>query len=75
MLINEMNNTKGYIDKKINDLVNGAPETMDTLKEIADAMDENADVVEALNNAIGNKASIEYVDSVVGDITTLINNL
>lgn len=75
MLINEMNNTKGYIDKKINDLVNGAPETMDTLKEIADAMEENADVVEALNNAIGNKASIEYVDSVVGDITTLINNL
>ena len=75
MLINEMNNTKGYIDKKINDLVNGAPETMDTLKEIADAMEENADVVEALNNAIGTKASIEYVDSIVGDITKLINKL
>ncbi len=46
-----------YTDKAISDLINGAPETLDTLGEIADAMAENADVVEALNAAIGTKAN------------------
>lgn len=47
---------KAYADKKVSDLVNGAPETMDTLKEVSDALAENKDVVDALNSAIGNKA-------------------
>lgn len=46
----------------IADLVNSAPETLDTLGEIANALKDNKDVVEALNNAIGNKADITYVD-------------
>ncbi|MCM1258411.1 MAG: hypothetical protein NC307_11235, partial [Roseburia sp.] len=46
----------GYTDQKIAGLINGAPETLDTLKEIADAMTENNNVVEALNAAIGQKA-------------------
>lgn len=52
---------KQYTDTKIGDLINGAPETLDTLKEVADAIQENETVVEALNTAIGNK-----VDKVVG---------
>lgn len=48
---------KGYADQKITDLVNGAPETMDTLKEISDAMTSNASVVQALDEAIGSKAN------------------
>ena len=47
----------GYTNQKIAELVNGAPETLDTLKEIADAMEENEDVVTALQEAIGSKAS------------------
>ena len=47
----------GYTNQKIAELVNGAPETLDTLKEIADAMAENEDVVTALQEAIGSKAS------------------
>ncbi len=47
----------GYTDMQVAALVNGAPETMDTLKEIADAMAENEDVVEALQAAIGSRAS------------------
>ncbi len=50
-------NATAYTDTKISDLINGAPTTMDTLKEIADAMEENQTVVEALETAIGNKAS------------------
>lgn len=47
-----------YINAKFAALINGAPEALDTLGEIADAMKENADVVEALELAIGTKASI-----------------
>ena len=50
-----------YTDQKIADLINGAPDTLDTLKEIADAMKENKDVVEALEEAIAKK-----VDKVTG---------
>ncbi len=47
----------GYTDKKIADLIGGAPETLDTLKEIADAMAASSDVVKALEEAIGTKAN------------------
>lgn len=47
----------GYTDQKIADLINGAPDTLDTLGELAQAMQDNADVVQALNQAIGNKAN------------------
>lgn len=60
--ISTANNTqKAYTDNKIADLIGGAPETLDTLKEVADAIQENETVVEALNAAIGNK-----VDKVAG---------
>lgn len=46
-----------YTDTKISQLINSAPTTLDTLGEIAAAMAENATVVEALDAAIGQKAS------------------
>lgn len=39
------------------DLIGGAPETYDTLKEIADYIEDHKDVETALNAAIGNKAN------------------
>lgn len=48
---------KAYTDSEIADLINGAPTTRDTLKEISDAMAENQTVVEALDAAIGTKAN------------------
>lgn len=48
---------RGYTDAQIAALVNGAPETLDTLKELADAIRDNDSVVEALNEAIGTKAN------------------
>ena len=47
----------GYTDQKIADLINGAPGDLDTLGEIAEAMRDNDDVMAALNQAIGSKAS------------------
>ena len=44
------------------DLVNSAPSTLDTLGELAQAFSENKEVVDALNEAIANKADKSYVD-------------
>lgn len=43
----DANAVKEFIDQKISDLVNNAPEALDTLKELADAIQENgvADLV------------------------------
>lgn len=49
------------ISAAISELIGGAPETYDTLKEIADYLEAHDDVVAALNAAIGNK-----VDKVEG---------
>lgn len=56
-------NANQYTDQKIAELINGAPSTLDTLKEIADAMAESEDVVAALDAAIGTKASQSELDS------------
>ena len=52
-------NTEGSIAylvaHELAELVNSAPETLDTLGEIAIALEDNADVVEILREAIGNK--------------------
>lgn len=52
---------KSYTDTKVADLVGSAPETMDTLAEVAAAIEAHQDVTDALNSAIGNK-----VDKVSG---------
>lgn len=57
----------GYTDEKIAALVNGAPETLDTLKEIADALEQNEDVVGALHEAIGTKANRNEFEAHVAD--------
>ena len=62
-----LESAKSYTDTKISDLINGAPEAMDTLKEVADAMTENDSVVEALNAAIGNKANTSDLTAHMGD--------
>lgn len=46
---------KTYVDTKIADLVNSAPEALDTLGELAAAFGENKEVVDALNESITNK--------------------
>ena len=56
-------NANGYTDNKIAELINGAPSTLDTLKEIADALEENDDVVQALNDAIGSKTDQTEFDA------------
>ena len=56
-------NANQFALTKIAELVNGAPATMDTLKEIADAMATHQTVVAALDAAIGSKASRAELDT------------
>ena len=49
--------TKTEVDEKISALVNGAPETADTLKELSDLIGSNSDAMDLLNSAIGSKAN------------------
>lgn len=44
-----------YVDQEVAALVNSAPETLDTLGELATAFQENQEVVEVLNDAIATK--------------------
>ena len=44
---NALEEAKEYADQKINDLINGAPEAMNTLKELSDAIKDNKDIYDA----------------------------
>lgn len=48
---------KDYVDDEVTALVNSAPETLDTLGELAEAFQENEEVVDVLNEAIATKYS------------------
>ena len=61
--------SSGYTDQKIADLIGGAPSTLDTLKEIADAIASHKSVTDALDAAIGRKANAAEFDSHVRDTT------
>ena len=52
-----------YTRQKIADLINGAPESMDTLKEVHDAITAHKTVMDALDAAIGKKASAAEFDT------------
>ena len=62
-------NSNKYTDQKIANLINGAPETMDTLKEVSDAITASKTTEEALNKAIGTKANQSELDTHTGNDT------
>ena len=59
------------ISTAISGLINGAPETYDTLKEIADYISEHASVETALNEAIGKKADKTAFEAVKATVDAL----
>lgn len=59
-----LTNAKSYTDTKINALVGeGASETLDTIGEIATAIEDNQEGIDLLNAAVGKKADKTTVDS------------
>lgn len=59
---------EGMIDTRISGLVNSAPETLDTLKELSDALGNDPNFATTIANQIGNKANSVHTH-VVSDIT------
>lgn len=48
------------VNESIANLVDNAPETLDTLGELAAVFQDNSDVVDVLNSAIGNKSDVGH---------------
>ena len=59
--IKDTYSTKEYVTQKISELVNSAPETLDTLNELAAALNNNANFATTITTQLGNK-----VDKVEG---------
>ena len=55
-----------YVDEAVANLINAAPEDLNTLGEVAEALKNNSDVMSALNAAIGDKANKSEIPSVEG---------
>ena len=47
-----LNEAKAYTNTQITNLVNGAPEALDTLKELADAVGKNGDIITVINKTL-----------------------
>ena len=63
--------SKSYVDTSISNLVDSAPETMDTLNELAAAIKDNKDVADVLTEAVGKKVDkVEGKDLSTNDYTT-----
>lgn len=65
---------KQYTNVEVAALVNSAPETLDTLGELAAAFEENQDMVQTLDAAITSKKNISTNITSVGDSLTLNDN-
>lgn len=65
---------KSYTDTKVSALVNGAPETLDTLSELANAMQDNDDAIAALETIAASKANASDLTSHTGNSTIHITS-
>jgi hypothetical protein len=63
--------TQTYVNDAISDVVGLAPETLDTLNELAAAIGDDANFTSTINNSISLKADISYVDQEIIDLGTV----
>ena len=67
--------TKDEVDDRFDELVNGAPAALDTLKEIADALAENDNEIGAIVTEIGTKATKTEVKGIDDKYAAEVNSL
>ena len=63
---------KTYAEQSIKDIIGAAPETLDTIGELADAVTENKDGVQAINDGITKKADKTEVTALQNTVQTMI---
>jgi hypothetical protein len=61
---------ESHTDAAVSALVNGAPELLDTLNELAAAIGDDANFVTTLTTLVGTKADTSYVDTEISDLDT-----
>jgi len=59
--------TKSYVDTAVADLINGAPELLDTLNELAQAIGDDEDFITTVTSSIGEKVA-KAGDSMSGNL-------
>lgn len=57
-----------YVDTKIADLVDGAPEELNSFKELSDALKDQGDAVSAINAALATKATKDDISTFVDEV-------
>ena len=64
-----LSEAKKYTDEGIAELVGSAPDALNSIYELAEAMQTNDSVVSALNDAVGTKANAADLDTHIADKT------
>lgn len=73
-----INDAHSYTDTKISELLDSAPETLNTLREIANALHNDPEIIATLNSAIGLKAdqtSLNKTNELVSTIKTKLDTI
>lgn len=70
----KLTEAKAYTDTVKNDLLNGAGDAYDTLKELGDLIDDNHDAIDALNTVAAGKADKDHHHEIT-DVTGLQSTL
>lgn len=78
--IKDTYSTKEYVTQKISELVNSAPGTLDTLNEIAAALNNDPNFATTIITQLGTKvdkvkADVEQLKSTVATLTTSLQEL
>ncbi|WP_278553485.1 phage tail protein [Companilactobacillus farciminis] len=66
---------KTYAEQSIKDIIGAAPETLDTIGELADAVTKNKDGVQAINDGITKKADKTDVTALQNTVQTMITTI
>lgn len=67
-------NVQSLVTTSINDVIDAAPGTLDTLNELAAAIGDDANFITTINTSLGTKASNTYVNAQIGASNTNIRN-
>lgn len=60
---------KAHAEQKVADLVDGAPETLNTLNELAEALRDNKDIITVLEQSIAQKANASDVEVLTNTVS------
>ena len=66
---------KTYAEQSIKDIIGAAPATLDTIAELADAVTENKDGVQAINDGITKKADKTDVTALQNTVQAMITSI